>query len=46
MTPRYAHLTQDRKKKAANLMNKLTAIDAGDCHKTVTSGNVTKTADL
>jgi hypothetical protein len=31
MTLRYAHLTQEHKKKAVNLLNGLTA-----CHKTVT----------
>jgi len=33
MTLRYAHLTQESKKKAVNLLNGLT----GPCHKTVTS---------
>jgi integrase len=35
MTLRYAHLTQESKKKAVNLLNGLTA-KVGDCHKTVT----------
>jgi len=33
MTLRYAHLTQESKRKAVNLLNGLT----GPCHKTVTS---------
>ena len=33
MTLRYAHLTQESKRKAVNLLNGLT----GQCHKTVTS---------
>jgi integrase len=41
MTLRYAHLTQEHKKKAVNLLNGLTATDKGGknplCHKTVTS---------
>lgn len=38
MTLRYAHLTQEHKKKAVNLLNGLTAStgDKGICHKTVT----------
>ena len=43
MTLRYAHLTQEHKKKAVNLLNGLTA-SFGDCHKTVTFSDVTKTA--
>jgi hypothetical protein len=43
MTLRYAHLTQEHKKKAVNLLNGLTASFA-DCHKTVTFADVTKTA--
>jgi hypothetical protein len=42
MAPRYSHLTQESKKKAINLLGKLTAL--GDCHKTVTFADVTKTA--
>ena len=44
MTLRYAHWTQEHKRKAVNLLNRLTAGVMGDCHKPVTSGNVTKTA--
>ena len=44
MTMRYAHLSQEHKKKAVNLLNGLTAPQKGTCHKTVTSGNVPKTA--
>ena len=38
MTLRYAHLTQEHKRKAVNLLNGLTASasDKGVCHKTVT----------
>jgi integrase len=37
MTLRYAHLTQEHKKKAVNLLNGLTAYcKKGTCHKTVT----------
>jgi len=41
MTLRYAHLTQEHKKKAVNLLNGLTASksEKGLCHKTVTSSN-------
>ena len=41
MTLRYAHLTQESKRKAVNLLNGLTA-KVGDCHKTVTFSDVTK----
>jgi len=41
MTLRYAHLTQESKRKAVNFLNGLTA-QAGDCHKTVTFPDVTK----
>ena len=39
MTLRYAHLNQEHKKKAVNLLNGLTASksEKGFCHKTVTS---------
>ncbi|MGI9569443.1 MAG: tyrosine-type recombinase/integrase [Desulfobulbia bacterium] len=39
MTLRYAHLTQEHKRKAVNLINGLTASksEKGFCHKTVTS---------
>ena len=37
MTMRYAHLSQEHKKKAVNLLNGLTASRSGNCHKTVTS---------
>jgi integrase len=42
MTLRYAHLTQEHKKKAVNLLNGLTACDrsSGDCHKSVTTNSV------
>ncbi len=41
MTLRYAHLTQEHKKKAVNLLNGLTACGrkSDDCHKTVTTSN-------
>jgi integrase len=44
MTMRYAHLSQEHKKKAVNLLNGLTASAKGNCHKSVTSSNVTETA--
>jgi len=38
MTLRYAHLTQEHKRKAVNLLNGLTALNEnGFCHETVTS---------
>jgi len=37
MTLRYAHLSQEHKKKAINLINGLTAPKIATCHKTVTS---------
>lgn len=37
MTMRYAHLSQEHKKKAVNLLNGLTASKNGDCHKSVTN---------
>jgi len=43
MTMRYAHLSQEHKKKAVNLLNGLTAFGNDTCHKTVTSLNVAKT---
>jgi integrase len=40
MTLRYAHLTQEHKRKAVNLLNGLTASNEnGFCHKTVTFSN-------
>jgi integrase len=42
MTMRYAHLTQEHKRKAVNLLNGLTA--GGNCHKTVTFSDLEKTA--
>ena len=36
MTLRYAHLSQEHKKKAVNLLNGLTASAESECHKTVT----------
>ena len=44
MTLRYAHLSQEHKKRAINLMHGLTAPGSGNCHKTVTSPHVSKTA--
>jgi integrase len=46
MTLRYAHLTQEHKKKAVNLLNGLTAPKNDECHKTVTSTNETKCVNL
>lgn len=50
MTLRYAHLTQEHKKKAVNLLNGLTAADKGSknpvCHKTVTFPDQEKSASL
>jgi len=43
MTMRYAHLSQEHKKKAVNLLNGLTASAKGNCHKTVTPLNVSET---
>jgi integrase len=40
MTLRYAHLSQEHKKKAVNRLNGLTAIKKEECHKTVTSSPV------
>jgi len=37
MTMRYAHLSQEHKKKAINLLNGLTASGDKNCHKSVTS---------
>ena len=37
MTLRYAHLSQESKKKAVNLLNGLTASENSTCHKSVTS---------
>jgi hypothetical protein len=40
MTLRYAHLSQEHKKKAVNLLNGLTALKSNKepmCHQTVTS---------
>ena len=37
MTLRYAHLTQEHKRKAANLLNGLTASEKADGHKMVTN---------
>ena len=36
MTLRYAHLSQEHKKKAVNLLNGLTASAENECHKTFT----------
>jgi len=48
MTLRYAHLTQEHKKKAVNLLNGLTASksEKGFCHKTVTSLESSVSASL
>jgi len=40
MTLRYAHLSQDHKRKAVNLLNGLTARKKVDCHKSATNENV------
>jgi len=39
MTLRYAHLSQDHKRKAVNLLNGLTARKKNVCHKSVTNEN-------
>jgi integrase len=39
MTMRYAHLTEDVKKEAVNVLNGLTDKKNRDCHKTVTNAN-------
>ena len=44
MTLRYAHLTQEHKRKAVNLLNGLTASN-DECHKTVTFTNEAKCAN-
>jgi integrase len=46
MTLRYAHLSQEHKKKAVNLLNGLTASTKGNCRTTVTSANVSETATV
>jgi integrase len=46
MTLRYAHLTQEHKKKAVNLLNGLTASKKVDCHKTVTFPDQEKSASM
>ncbi|HSQ84614.1 MAG TPA: site-specific integrase, partial [Desulfobacterales bacterium] len=46
MTLRYAHLTQEHKRKAVNLLNGLTASKKVDCHKTVTNPFQEKSASL
>ena len=47
MTLRYAHLTQEHKRKAVNLLNGLTASNKkAICHKTVTFPNQEKSADM
>jgi integrase len=46
MTLRYAHLTQEHKRKAVNLLNGLTAPKSDDCHKTVTFPRPEKSASL
>jgi len=48
MTLRYAHLTQEHKKKAVNLLNGLTAStsEKGMCHKTVTFSEPSVSASL
>ena len=46
MTLRYAHLTQEHKRKAVNLLNGLTASKKVDCHKTVTNPCQEKSASL
>lgn len=44
MTMRYAHLSEEHKKKAINRLNGLTASGNGNCHKTVTSPKPSVTA--
>jgi len=44
MSLRYAHLSQEHKKKAVNLLNGLTAPAKDNCHKTVTSADVSEAA--
>jgi len=46
MTLRYAHLTQEHKKKAVNLLNGLTAAKKAVCHKTVTFSRQEKHASV
>jgi len=46
MTLRYAHLSQESKKKAVNLLNGLTAPKKNYCHKTVTLSNPQKSEVL
>jgi integrase len=46
MTLRYAHLTQEHKRKAVNLLNGLTALTKPMCHKTVTNTCQEKCASL
>jgi len=46
MTLRYAHLTQEHKRKAVNLLNGLTAPKSDECHKTVTFPRQEKCASL
>ena len=46
MTLRYAHLTQEHKRKAVNLLNGLTASKKTDCHKTVTFPHQEKSASM
>ena len=44
----YVHISQEHKKKAANLLNGLTAPSNGDCHKTVSfpKSQVSTTSEL
>ena len=44
MSLRYAHLSQEHKRKAVNLLNGLTAPAKGNCHKIVTSADVSEAA--
>ena len=46
MTLRYAHLTQEHKRKAVNLLNGLTASEKTMCHKTVTFPDQEKCASM
>jgi len=46
MTLRYAHLTQEHKRKAVNLLNGLTASTKGVCHKTVTFPDQEKSVSM
>jgi hypothetical protein len=44
MTMRYAHLSQEHKKKAVNMLKGLTASQNAECHKSVTCDKPAKSA--